>query len=510
MRVDGGHEQRFMAESRGVELRKLDLAPMIGRLHDWQARVSRDLLANDLPFEGIELGSELAHQALEFQKVVRQCLLAWPRQWAQLAPAQQLADVFDDKVLLLVFGKVNAGKSSLCNFLAERFAAQDEPVRYFRVQGGLVTDSDRPLQEGTTETTASLQGVRLGGKLILLDTPGLHSVTAENAELTRRFTDSADGVLWLTSSSSPGQVQELDELARELHRSKPLLPVITRSDFYDEDEIDGEIVKRLCNKTPENRALQEADVQARAQEKLRSMGVDAALLNAPVSVSVHVARHEGASGAAMEAAGFEAFYAALLAIAGPVLRYGQLKPAAVLLHHLDEHVAADLREQLRPRLSALRRAAEQAEQDLPRRRELFLGSAWRSVIPELPALLERYAAARDVDAVRADAARLLDQALARVGHDAFADFELAFPPSSPLQLEAGAGYHALGDLVDDAGLYAALQQALRERLVSQADDAQAQCRRALERLGQDASRLDAILACHAKELRELASSLARA
>ncbi|MBB5407020.1 hypothetical protein HDG34_000943 [Paraburkholderia sp. HC6.4b] len=82
-------------------------------------------------------------------------------------------------------------------------------------------------------------------------------MTPDNAALTRRFTDSADGVLWLTSSTSPGQVQELDELGRELHRNKPLLPVVTRSDEYEEDEVDGELVKCLCNKSAPRRALQE-------------------------------------------------------------------------------------------------------------------------------------------------------------------------------------------------------------------------------------------------------------
>ncbi|MFX5595216.1 dynamin family protein, partial [Acinetobacter baumannii] len=82
-----------------------------------------------------------------------------------------------------------------------------------------------------------------------LDTPGLHSATGENAALTQRFLDSADAVLWLTSSTSPGQVQELDELARELRRGKPLLPVLTRSDVIDEDEVDGRIVKCLRNKS---------------------------------------------------------------------------------------------------------------------------------------------------------------------------------------------------------------------------------------------------------------------
>ncbi|MFX6899715.1 hypothetical protein ABTH92_21315, partial [Acinetobacter baumannii] len=79
--------------------------------------------------------------------------------------------------------------------------------------------------------------------------PGLHSATGENAALTQRFLDSADAVLWLTSSTSPGQVQELDELARELRRGKPLLPVLTRSDVIDEDEVDGRIVKCLRNKS---------------------------------------------------------------------------------------------------------------------------------------------------------------------------------------------------------------------------------------------------------------------
>src|SRR5690625_7633165 len=85
--------------------------------------------------------------------------------------------------------------------------------------------------------------------MLLLDTPGLHSLTAENAALTRQFLESADGMLWLSSSTSPGQVQELDTLALELRRRKPLLPVITRSDFIDEDIVGDEIVKVVCNKT---------------------------------------------------------------------------------------------------------------------------------------------------------------------------------------------------------------------------------------------------------------------
>jgi hypothetical protein len=118
-------------------------------------------------------------------------------------------------------------------------------------------------------------------------------------------------VLWLTSSTSPGQVQELDELARELRRGKPLLPVLTRSDVIDEDEVDGQIVKCLRNKSDANRADQEADVRARAADKLQALGVALHQLKAPVSISAYVARTAGADAEAMRGAGFERLYAAL-------------------------------------------------------------------------------------------------------------------------------------------------------------------------------------------------------
>lgn len=490
-----------MAGSDGIEVRTRDLAPIVSRLEGWQARVCDSLLTAPLPYEGIRADSGLARQARSFNAAAHQAMQAWPRQWAELAPAQRLADAFEDKVLLLVFGKFNAGKSSLCNFLAERFAAQGKAARYFQVTHGQVMEAAEPFQEGVTETTARLQGVQLGESLVLLDTPGLHSMTPENAALTRRFTDSADGMLWLTSSSSPGQVQELDELARELRRGKPLLPVLTRSDLYEEDEVDGEIVKLLCNKTADNRALQEADVAVRTRDKLRIMGVDEGLLNAPVSVSVYAARQQGQDGAAMEAAGFERLYAALLPIIGTSLAYKELKPAAVLLHHLDENVATELRDGLRPRLTALRQATEQIEQSFPRQRDAFIAGMWRSVIPALPALLETHAAARNVNAVRAGAARLLDEAAARASDEAFADFELVFASASrPLQLESGAGYQALADVVDYTGLHAALEHAVRERLLGYADAAEEHGRRALGRLRQRAIRLHASLACHEQEL----------
>ncbi|MFT4064831.1 dynamin family protein [Paraburkholderia sp.] len=441
----------------------------------------------------------------------------WTQQWVGLQATRDLADQFDDEALLLVFGKFNAGKSSFCNFLAERFAAHKRPVRYFHVEAGRIVETSEPFREGATETTSRLQGVCLGEKLVLLDTPGLHSVTPENAALTQRFTESADGVLWLTSSTSPGQVQELDELGRELHRNKPLLPVVTRSDEYDEDEVDGEIVKRLCNKSARRRALQEHDVRVRAREKLVAMGVDAALLEPPVSISVYVAREQEQTPEALADAGFGKLYAALLAIAEPALAYKRRKRAEILLHHLEENVLGRLQGDVLPLLGELDRSSQAALATLEHEQERIANAVWRGIVPTLPGLLDTYVAARDVKALcdtvsesvvemfGREAERLLgdyviapEVSLARFELDDVADFDgiAVGHPGADGQVCEVAG-------IDFGRLHAALSNAIRECLLRLCSDAARRCRASIARLTALTRGLEEALKVHEEQLREL-------
>lgn len=192
------------------------------------------------------------------------------------------------------------------------------------------------------ETTTGVQGLRLGHGLVLLDTPGLHSVTPENAQMTHDFLECADAVLWLTSSTSPGQVQELDGLGGKLHRQKPLLPIITRSDVLEEDEISGTIVKVLRNKSIANRQRQQANVFQRSGEKLRQMGVNPAQLRSPVSVSVHTAIRAEVTAGDLAQNGFDDLYAALIDIVADAQAYKHRKASEVLLHQLEECVVGGL------------------------------------------------------------------------------------------------------------------------------------------------------------------------
>jgi tRNA U34 5-carboxymethylaminomethyl modifying GTPase MnmE/TrmE len=521
MKADASHEQRFIAEVDAFEFIAEDIDALLHALNDWLAKLNADLQTDALRCEGLHANSALAREADTINTRLRDSVHAWMQQWSSLEAAQHLADYFDDQALLLVFGKFNAGKSSLCNFLAQRFATHGRAVQYFHVDGGQVVETAEPFTEGATETTSRLQGVRLGAKLVLLDTPGLHSVTPENAGLTQRFTDSADGVLWLTSSTSPGQVQELDELGRELHRNKPLLPVVTRSDEYEEDEVDGVLVKVLCNKSAPRRALQERDVKVRAEDKLVAMGVDKARLKPPVSISAYVAREQGRTASAMSEAGFERLYAALLDITGPALSYKRRKRAEMLLHHLEEHVLGSLQSEVLPLLAGLGESSRAALAQLEQQQEQLAHAVWRGIVPTLPALLDAHAATHDVTGLCDALSRAMHALFAREAQRVLSDYLIESDASLPrIELADGVGFDAIvveraganGPVrevagVDYARLHAALSQAIRDGVLSLCGHAVQQCRASLAQLMKLARHLEASLATHEEGLLDLKSQV---
>lgn len=527
MTVPASEERRFIDAADGLGFGARDLSgpfDVFEAFDAWLAERETSLREARLGADGLHEGSALARQGAAIDAALQAAVLACAQPWTRIEAARSLAGQFEDRAMLLVFGKFNAGKSSFCNFLADRFAAHGKAVRYFRVEAGrLVTGAER-FREGETETTAQLQGVYLGARLVLLDTPGLHSVTPDNAALTRRFIESADGVIWLTSSASPGQVQELDDLGLELHRGKPLLPVLTRSDEYEEDERDGRLVRQLANKSAARRALQEADVTARAADKLAALGVDAALLAAPVSVSVRMAREatEGAGSEAdneaLAAAGFERLYAALHALSGPALAYKRRKHAEVALHHLDENLSRALRDELRPMLARLTMLAHEAAGRLDAQQARLRGAIVRRVLPALPGALDAHAAARDVPALGRSVAQEIDAALVDAIATQFGDYLIV--PGARIELHDGTGYEerVVGDAgerieVDYQRLYTALREAVLEHATLAADRTARQARDAIEHLLERARRLEQALEQGARRLdalgRELRAAPAR-
>lgn len=503
--MSGFAERHLIEAGDGLRLTRTDLTAGTRLLQDWLSTVTQTFA--NAGFERpttLRESHALAPVIHEVQGLLTTSADSWTLQWTQRGPAQRLALSFDDKVMFLVFGKFNAGKSSLCNLLGERFAAYSRPVQYFHVEAGQLVLVDEPFQEGATETTARLQGVCLGEGVVLLDTPGLHSVTPDNATLTKRFTDSADAVLWLTSSTSPGQVQELDELALELHRHKPLLPVITRSDVIDEDEHDGEIIKRLRNKTETNRRLQEEDVALRARAKLALMDVAAEVLRTPVSVSAHTARLGEMTEQALSESGFERLCEAVMQLVTPALAYKRRKPVEVLLHHLEEDVLGAIERSVQPTLARLIADVTREYERLEKLQVRLTSQVWRQVAPEVPQMLSRYE--REQEDV------LLCRALENLLHEMVVREVAAWLPEyDPFVAEARGGLvipethgHAGGSIEH---LHDAMLKSLLDELVKRVDAVFRQCDLALDEIAGWASNLQESLARQTGELLRIKQQL---
>ena len=172
--------------------------------------------------------------------------------------------------IVIIFGKVKAGKSSLGNFIAHnRLASQD--INFFKYDKAGNEEAIKKLEEidensegfatANMECTVEIQGFKLSG-MAWVDTPGLGSMVEENGDLAKEYIQSADYVIYPTNSSSPLQQDEKEQLRELFEQNKKVTICITKSDDTEEDEVDGELVKVLMNKTKENRAKQEEWVKS--------------------------------------------------------------------------------------------------------------------------------------------------------------------------------------------------------------------------------------------------------
>lgn len=182
-------------------------------------------------------------------------------------------------ILSLVFADVNAGKSSLGNFvggwnlrdteyanLYTPYICEIEDFSKASKENRQIRTTDH-FEEGATEATSTIQHYTLKQGLTWVDTPGLHSLTTEHGDLAKEYIQFADLVVYLTPSSSPFKADERKMLGELFRMGKPVILAITKSDIVDEDEdADGNVVYRRGPKSAQNRQAQEEYVTQQARE----------------------------------------------------------------------------------------------------------------------------------------------------------------------------------------------------------------------------------------------------
>ena len=330
----------------------------------------------------------------------------------------RLQESYQDRLIILVFGKVNSGKSSFSNYFVDVFSKYPIEKQYFFFEDGEKKHTVDPFKVGSIETTARIQGVELG-KLVLLDTPGLHSVTDKNGELTNRYTECADLILWLTGSNSPGQIQELDELKNELEKGKVLFPVITKSDKTDEDiEIqDGVevLVSKLIMKPINDQIAQQDDVYQRTNKKLLGSGMDNALkvLRKPVSISTHYADQNKLQ----EGSGISELFSGLNGIYNVAIE-SKKENVRIQLKNQSCKVNKYLADNIEQPFKELEETLEKQKAKIIKQSDYITTNAIESVSYQLPQLIEKHSHNKNIKAlIEAVNQILLDEVSKQLDHE---------------------------------------------------------------------------------------------
>lgn len=195
--------------------------------------------------------------------------------------SQEFITQFDSSLIVIIYGKVNSGKSSLGNFIgglpfesvpqspyhgrvaeyhehADSGSQTSEKAKSEQTHRGFPTDA--------TECTDNIRGFTLGG-LTWVDTPGIHSMTRTNEELAKQYVDNAELVIFLTSSDSLARASEMEELKRLMAQGKSALIVVSKFDRVEEDVDDeGNIIQTRLPKSNESRSQQEGWLEEQIAE----------------------------------------------------------------------------------------------------------------------------------------------------------------------------------------------------------------------------------------------------
>jgi len=259
----------------------------------------------------IEIDKALVKQNKDLGKLLEETLSVikissneWVSKFEKLLEKEKFRSDLKKYFIVIIFGKVKAGKSSLGNFIAQN-RLENEKVNFFKYDKAGNEQSIKKLEEiedegfdtNNLECTIEIQGFKLGG-LAWIDTPGLGSMVEENGELAKEYIQSADYIIYPTSSDSPLQNDEISQLQELFEQNKKVTICITKSDTTDEDECEcGDeegcencnegMVNILVNKSEDRRTKQETYVKTEI-EKIIDRKKET-LLGDIFSISTHTA-----------------------------------------------------------------------------------------------------------------------------------------------------------------------------------------------------------------------------
>lgn len=385
-------------------------------------------------------GNAVEKAALKSLENMRAVVEMWSDKIEHDRKGKQFIKKNERYLVVMIFGEVKAGKSTLGNFFAgkkffnapfdNRYKKIPKPVfateESGRDTGHIERDShgDNWFQEGIIDTTGSIQYYTLSG-LRWIDSPGTGAVAKEGdtkdmTALVEEYLSYTDMCIFLMNSANPGLQDDMRYMLKLSREGQEALIVITRSDKTKSKvafDADGKkfMVPETIPKPDETRRLQENDICARLKETYPE--IDAQKFRA-ISVSTKLANE------AIDESDDEKFKASgldkLMKILGDkvsdnAIARKQENPRRLLNTFVDS-VVADLKN-FDADLDAMTAAVEKYKADMTRMTDLIVTNVSRAVRSEVSARANDWnrqvkrGSSVSNDAISAEVSKILQDAL---------------------------------------------------------------------------------------------------
>lgn len=166
----------------------------------------------------------------------------------------------ENKLKIVVLGEVKAGKSTFINALIGRkvsytnvveataaileieYSEEEKIMIYRNNKENIILDSLSKLDEmldvnkkdqkffsEIKKILISVKSDRLKD-IVLVDTPGLNTITKENEERTEKYISNSDVILWIMNADHLGQIDVTEKINSILDYGKPIICVLNRID----------------------------------------------------------------------------------------------------------------------------------------------------------------------------------------------------------------------------------------------------------------------------------------
>lgn len=220
---------------------------------------------------------------------------SWRKKIEQDRKGQEFIRKNEKYLVVMIFGAVKTGKSSLGNFFAgkdflnapfdNKYKHIERPVFETEERGRNTGDVERDSQgntwfsEGVTDTTGAIQYFTISG-LRWVDSPGTGAVEKDGdsknmTDLVKEYLPYTDLCIFLMNSSEPGLQEDMRYIQELNQKEQESLLVITRSDINDPDiDENGDLIYIVVPKSPERRKLQEDDACIRLKRAYPDIDVE--------------------------------------------------------------------------------------------------------------------------------------------------------------------------------------------------------------------------------------------